>query len=152
MSFPGGLVVKSLPATAGDTGSIPGLGRSPIVGNGNTLQYCYLENSTDRGTYCTTELIVIAVCYVVQVMFTGFMPFLKKLHTTRLCFMLATLNFLNYLLNLLQYCFSFMFWFFCSWVMWDLSSQTRGWIFTLCIGRRSFNHWTTREVPTQLDI
>ena len=28
MGFPGGVVVKNLPANAGDTGSIPGLGRS----------------------------------------------------------------------------------------------------------------------------
>ena len=38
--FPGGSVVESLPAIAGDTGSmdsIPGLGRSPGVGNGNPL-------------------------------------------------------------------------------------------------------------------
>ena len=31
--------------------SIPGLGRSPGVGNGNTLQYSCLENSTDRGAW-----------------------------------------------------------------------------------------------------
>ena len=74
MSVPGGSVVKNLPATAGDTGSIPGSGRFPVVGNGNTLQYCYLENPIDRGTCCTIELIVIAVYYAVQVMFTGFMP------------------------------------------------------------------------------
>ena len=39
--FPGGSVVKNLPANAGDTGdvgSIPGSGRSPGVGNGNLLQ------------------------------------------------------------------------------------------------------------------
>ena len=35
---PGGLAVKDPPANAGDTGSIPGLGRSPGVGNGNPLQ------------------------------------------------------------------------------------------------------------------
>ena len=29
---------------AGDLGSIPGLGRSPGGGHGNTLQYSYLEN------------------------------------------------------------------------------------------------------------
>ena len=37
-SFPGGAVVKNLPANAGDTrdmGSIPGSGRSPGEGNGN---------------------------------------------------------------------------------------------------------------------
>ena len=35
--FPGGSVVKNPPANAGDTGSIPGLGRSPGEGNGNSL-------------------------------------------------------------------------------------------------------------------
>ena len=38
MSFPGGSVVKNLPANAGDAGSIPQSGRSPGGGNGNTLQ------------------------------------------------------------------------------------------------------------------
>ena len=50
--FPGGSVVKNLPANAGDArhmGSIPGLGRSPGGGSGNPLQYFYLENSMDRG-------------------------------------------------------------------------------------------------------
>ena len=34
MGFPGGSVVKNLPANAGDAGSIPGSGRSPGEGNG----------------------------------------------------------------------------------------------------------------------
>ena len=34
-----------------DTGSIPGLGRSPGVGNGNPLQHSSLENSMDRGAW-----------------------------------------------------------------------------------------------------
>ena len=34
-SFPGGSVVKNLPANAGDTGSIPRLGRAPEEGDGN---------------------------------------------------------------------------------------------------------------------
>ena len=38
-------------AAAEDKGSIPGLGRSPGVGNGNPLQYSYLENSVDRGAW-----------------------------------------------------------------------------------------------------
>ena len=38
LNFPGGSVVKNLPANAGDAGSIPGLGRSPKEGNGNPLQ------------------------------------------------------------------------------------------------------------------
>ena len=37
--FPGGSVVKNPPANAGDSGLIPGLGRSPGEGNGNPLQY-----------------------------------------------------------------------------------------------------------------
>ena len=41
-------MVKNQPAKAGDArdiGSIPGLGRSPRVQNGNRLQYSCLENS-----------------------------------------------------------------------------------------------------------
>ena len=41
------LVVKNPPVKAGDAGdtaSIPGLGRSPGVGNGNPIQYSCLEN------------------------------------------------------------------------------------------------------------
>ena len=38
--FPGGSVVKNLPANAGDTGSIPGLGRSP--GEENATLSCIL--------------------------------------------------------------------------------------------------------------
>ena len=41
--FPGGSVEKNLPAIVGDTGTIPGLGRSPGEGNGNPLQYSCLE-------------------------------------------------------------------------------------------------------------
>ena len=44
LGFPGGSVVKKLPANAGDTGSISGLGKSPGEGNGNPFQYSYLEN------------------------------------------------------------------------------------------------------------
>ena len=39
---------------AGDPGLIPGLGRSPGVGNSNPLQYSCLENSTDRGAWQAT--------------------------------------------------------------------------------------------------
>ena len=52
MGFPGSLVVKNLPASAGDprdTGSTPGSGRSPGGGHGNPLQDSRLENAMDRG-------------------------------------------------------------------------------------------------------
>ena len=42
--FPGGSVAKNPPANAGDTGLIPGSGRSPVGGNGNPLQYSCLGN------------------------------------------------------------------------------------------------------------
>ena len=44
-------MVKNPPAKAGNVGSIPGLGRSPGKGNGNPLQYSFLDNSTDRGAW-----------------------------------------------------------------------------------------------------
>ena len=47
-------MVKNLPANAGDTrgvGLIPGSGISPGKGNGNPLQYSYLENPMDRGAW-----------------------------------------------------------------------------------------------------
>ena len=47
-------MVKNLPANAEDTGSIPGLGRSPGEGNGTPLQYSCRENSTDRGAWQAT--------------------------------------------------------------------------------------------------
>ena len=46
-----GLVVKKPLANAGDAGLIPGSGRFPEEGNGNPLQYSYLENPTDRGAW-----------------------------------------------------------------------------------------------------
>jgi len=49
--FPGGSAVKNPPASARDAGSIPGLGRCPGEGNGNPLQYFYLENPMDRGAW-----------------------------------------------------------------------------------------------------
>ena len=54
MGFPGGTVVKNLPANAGDAGSVPRLGRSPGVGNGNPLQYSCLEDSMNRGAWWDT--------------------------------------------------------------------------------------------------
>ena len=56
LGFPGA-VVKNPPANAGeagDVGSIPGLGRSPGVGNDNSLQYSYLKIPMDRGAWWAT--------------------------------------------------------------------------------------------------
>ena len=59
-------------------------------------------------------------------------------------------HFLKSLLNLLPYCFCFMFLVFWPRGMWDLSSPTRDRTHTSCIGRRSPNHCATKEVPGKL--
>ena len=51
------LVVKNLPANAGDSGNvglIPGSGRSPGGEHGNPLQNSCLENPLDRGAWQAT--------------------------------------------------------------------------------------------------
>ena len=48
---PGAQLVKNLPDSAGEAGSIPGSGRSPGEGNAYPLQYSCLENSMDRGAW-----------------------------------------------------------------------------------------------------
>ena len=49
--FSGGSDSKESACNVGDSGSIPGLGRSPGEGNCNPLQYSCLENSIDRGSW-----------------------------------------------------------------------------------------------------
>ena len=53
-SFPGDSEVKNLPANAGASGSVPGLGRCPGERNGNPLQYFFLGNPMNRGAYRAT--------------------------------------------------------------------------------------------------
>ena len=52
--FPGGSEVKASACNAGDSGSIPGSGRSPGEGNGTPLQYSCLENPMDVGAWWAT--------------------------------------------------------------------------------------------------
>ena len=52
--FPGGSLVKNPPANAGDSGSIPGLGRSLGEGNGSPSQDSCLENPMDREAWWVT--------------------------------------------------------------------------------------------------
>ena len=56
MGFPGSSVVKNLPVSAGDVGSITGSGRFPGEGNGNPLQYSCPENCMDRRAWQATVL------------------------------------------------------------------------------------------------
>ena len=44
-------MVKNTPTNDGDMSSMPGLGKFPGVGNGNSLLYSFLENSMDRGVW-----------------------------------------------------------------------------------------------------
>ena len=55
--FLGGAEIKNLPANPGDARDaslIPGSGRFPGEGNGNPLQYSWLENSMERGAWQAT--------------------------------------------------------------------------------------------------
>ena len=57
MGFPDGSAGEESACNAGDTGYvglIPGSGRSPGGGNGNSLQYPCWENPMDRGTWWAT--------------------------------------------------------------------------------------------------
>ena len=49
--LPGSSVGKESACNAGDQCSVPGSVRSPEEGNGNLLQYFYLENLIDRGAW-----------------------------------------------------------------------------------------------------
>ena len=48
MGFPGGSDGKESVCNAGDLGLVPRSGRYPGEGNGYTVQYSCLENSTDK--------------------------------------------------------------------------------------------------------
>jgi len=52
MDFPRGSVGKASVYNAGHLDSIPGSGRFPGEGNGNPLQYSWLENPMDGGAWC----------------------------------------------------------------------------------------------------
>ena len=54
MGFPRWLNSKESACQAGDTGSIPGLGRSPGEENGNPFQDSCLDNSMNRGAWWST--------------------------------------------------------------------------------------------------
>ena len=61
MGFPGSSAAKNLPANAGDagdTGLIPGLGKSPGEGNNFPLQYSCLRNPMGRGDWQATVPMV----------------------------------------------------------------------------------------------
>ena len=51
LGFPGGSVVKNLPANAEGASSTPGLGRFPGEGNSNTRQYSFLGSPMDKGAW-----------------------------------------------------------------------------------------------------
>ena len=52
--FPGGSVVKNLPANVEGMSLIIGSGRSPGEGNGNLPQYSCQDNLMDRGGWWVT--------------------------------------------------------------------------------------------------
>ena len=52
--FLAGSIGKESACNSGDPGLLPGSGRSPAGGDGNSLQYSCLKNSTDREAWWAT--------------------------------------------------------------------------------------------------
>ena len=89
------LVVKNPPANAGDTGSIPGLGRSPRGGHGNPLQYSCLENPIYRGAWqatvhgvanSQTQLKPLSTCAWRELIWFSLASCTKGFHSLAHCF------------------------------------------------------------------
>ena len=64
LGFPGGSVLKNLPANAGDADSIDRLGKSARKGNGSPLQYSCLGSPTDREVWWATVHGVAEKCQI----------------------------------------------------------------------------------------
>ena len=65
-------VVKNLPAMQeirAQLLDVPGSGTSPGGKNGNPLQYSCLENSIDRGAWCTTVHWITKILYFFKSVF-----------------------------------------------------------------------------------
>ena len=54
LGFSHSSICKESDCNVGDLGAIPGLGRSPVEGNGNPHCYSCLENPMDRGAWWAT--------------------------------------------------------------------------------------------------
>ena len=70
IGFPGGAVVKKLPANAGDAGdpgSILGSGRSAGVGNNNPIQYSNKRNITLLTKVHIVKAMIFPVCMDMRV-------------------------------------------------------------------------------------
>ena len=122
------LVVKNLPVNAGDirdAGLIPGSRRSPGGGHGNLLQYCCLENLTDREHWLATVHRVIESQTRLKQLSMHTFVYLATPHLS--C---GTWD----LQSSLQHVGS--------------SSLTRNQTSVPPLGVWSLNHWTTREVPS----
>ena len=114
-------VVNNPPANAGDMGLTPGLGRSPEEGNGNPFQCSCLGSPMDRGAWWTTVHGVTKEKN--QTLLSDWTTATKANLNHRHGIYLSPPLFLvlkifwcepllKSLLNLLQYCSCFMFWFF----------------------------------------
>ena len=64
LGFPDSSVGKESTCNAGDLGSIPGLGRSPIEGKSYPLQYSGLENTMDSIVHGVTKELDTIKCEV----------------------------------------------------------------------------------------
>ena len=153
------LVVKNLPASAGDVkdvNSIPGSGKSPGGWYGSPLQYSCLEDSMDGGAWQATVHGVTKSR--TQLKWLNMHEHLNKIKMLNLILCTFTTIFLNYKLC----CISFFFQYLVislappglSCIMqtlccdtWDLVAWPGIEPRPPALGAWTLSHWTTREVP-----
>ena len=128
--LPWWLIGKESACNEGDVSSIPGFGRAPGGGNGNSLQYSCLENPMDRGAW--RAILLLLSC------------------TTPLCILYNTSPLANtWLAKFFSYSLGCFFHFLSHFLvlpcnLWNLSSWIRDQ--TPALEAWSLNLWTAREV------
>ena len=105
--FPCSSVGKESACNAGDLGSIPGSGRSPGKGNGNSLQYSCLENPMDRGAWWAIVHTVTRVEHDWSDLAAAWYFFVNSLSFLCKCPLAFLLSFILFLFTVLRVAFMF---------------------------------------------
>ena len=151
-SFPGGSVVKSLPAMKETRVQSLGLDDPLEKVNGNPLQCSCLGNPMDRGAWWATVHGVshsqtwLSDQQEISIMNRIYLHSFKESKGTESFFFFFDLQHRIHG-QWLNFFFQFIFYFLAApHGMWDINFLFRNWTQALCIGSME-RHWTTREIP-----